>query len=280
MDSMKSLNTSLPASPRQRSAQPPEQLLQTFRVAALSVTNLYKEAAVEQTRARKHGYQDALDDILAFLDKENLGLGDGEGWKVRQWATERLDGSLSAQGDNDSDEDRGESEKRARSGSPVPHNHVRTEPNPSHPVPDSASHVRTMSAPPAPAPSSQHQTTISSDTEAFTFRSSHRYPHDVDMQTSDAATPIIPEPLPQASSPHPASTPAVRVEVLPKASRTPHRNGNHVSRHNTRFTASTRSLGSGAGVKRRMNFNDYFDLGSWGDAKDGFSGGGKRGRFC
>ena len=72
---MRSLNTSLPGtSPsKQHGSEPPEQLLQAFKAAALSVTKLYKTAALDQTRARSEGYQDALDDLLSFLDKEDIG---------------------------------------------------------------------------------------------------------------------------------------------------------------------------------------------------------------
>ena len=79
---MRSLNTSLPRTSPRRNQQPPEELLSAFKAAALSVTNLYKNAASEQARSRAAGYQDALDDLLSFLDKENLGLGDGEGWSA------------------------------------------------------------------------------------------------------------------------------------------------------------------------------------------------------
>lgn len=80
MDSMRSLNSSLPRSSSiRRSNPPPEHLIQSFKTAALSVTNLYKTAAADQIRARELGYQDALDDLLVFLDKENLGLTTGKG---------------------------------------------------------------------------------------------------------------------------------------------------------------------------------------------------------
>ncbi|UKZ52020.1 hypothetical protein TrVGV298_005787 [Trichoderma virens] len=70
----------------------PEQLLDVFKAAALSVTKLYKTSAKAEARARADGYQECLDDLLMFLDKENIGLDDGEGWRIRRWATERLDG--------------------------------------------------------------------------------------------------------------------------------------------------------------------------------------------
>ena len=278
MDSMRSLNKSLPRSPKQRSAQPPEQLIQAFKTAALSVTNLYKTAASDQTRARQAGYQDALDDVLAFLDKENLGLGDGEGWRVRQWATERLDGSVPAHAGSDTDDDRGETEKRARSSSPSVRRkesrEILRERQPSR----STSPVRIA----APVPTLEPVQTLPSTivkSEVFSFRSSIPYPQDMDLQAVDTVSigtsPSDAQVQPAAA----ASTPAVRVEVVPRGSRTPHRNANHTNRHNTRSATSTRSIGSGAGSKRRIQFGDFFDIGSLGDGKDGFGGGGKRSRF-
>ena len=85
---MRSLNTSLPRS----TSRPSELLLQQFKTAALSVTNLYKVSAQAESQAKEAGYQEAIEDLLHFLDRENLGLTDGEGWRVRQWATERSDG--------------------------------------------------------------------------------------------------------------------------------------------------------------------------------------------
>ena len=280
MDSMRSLNTSLPtSSPKARSAQPPEQLLQAFKTAALSVTNLYKTAATDQARARQSGYQDALDDLLAFLDKQNIGLGDGEGWTVRQWATERLDGSPPAHNGSDSDDERGETEKRARSSSPVVHRKSSRETLQNSQAARSVSTTRPESTPLGPPLTAQQQSNVFLRPEAFTFRSSHPYPQDIDMQVSDAgasSTTAQPELPPQSQTN--TTTPSVRVDVVPRGPRTPHRHG-HSTRHNTRSSTATRSLGLGAGSKRRIPFGDFFDLGSLGDGKDGFGGGGKRGRF-
>lgn len=280
MDSMRSLNTSLPApSPKSRSVQPPEQLLQAFRTAALSVTNLYKTAASDQTRARQEGYQDALDDLLAFLDKQNLGLGDGEGWRVRQWATARLDGSPPAHNGSDSDDERGETEKRARSSSPVIQRKSSRELLQNRQATRSVSPVRTESAPPAPPTSGQQQSTVFTRSDAFTFRSSHTYPQEVEMQVTDpTSSSTANQPAVQPQLQIDTATPSVRVDVVPRGSRTPHRH--HSSRHNTRSSTSNRSLGSGAGSKRRIPFGDFFDLGSLGDGKESFGGGGKRGRFA
>lgn len=275
---MKSLNTSLPKAPNQRSAQPPELLLQAFKAAALSVTNLYKLSAADQSQARHFGYQDALDSLLSFLDKENLGLGDGEGWRVRQWATERLDGSPPVHGGSDSDDDRGETTKRARSTSPILQRKPSQDTLQTRQLSRSTSPVRIASAPIVTPVATPQASSYFSRPEKFSFRSVHPYPQDVDMQAdTNTSNTSQPDSLPQAGGPN--NIPAVRVEVVPRASKTPHRSGNHAIRHNTRSSTSTRALGSGAGSKRRIAFNDYFDLGSLGDGKDGSGGGGKRGRY-
>ncbi|KAL8636360.1 MAG: hypothetical protein Q9228_006233 [Teloschistes exilis] len=279
MDSMRSLNTSLPRESRPTSSQPPEALLQSFKTAALSVTNLYKTAASDQARARQNGYQDALDDLLLFLDKEKLGLGDGEGWRVRRWATERLDGSSpGVAACSESDDERGENEKRARSDSPV--TQLKTSKQEAllaqrregsiSPINVTSAPVFTQAIPlpptsvPIPAP------------EIFHFRSPQPLPQDMDMTSSETST----SQSDISSLPTLPTTPSsVRVEVVPRGSKTPHRNSNgHNSRHNTRATTviNRRSLGPGAGSKRRFDFNEYFDLGNMDGS--GWSGG-KRGRY-
>ena len=277
MDSMKSLNRSLPRSPKQQSSQPPEQLLQAFRSAALSVTTLYKTAATDQSQARNLGYRDALENLLTFLDKENLGLGDGEGWKVRQWATERLD--LGAAG-SDSDDDRGEVKKKARSHTPPLQRRSSQEMAESRNPALSASPTQPELAPPIPPTSHPQPNNTSVLPEVFTFKSSYPYPTDVEMQASTSTTSTS-QADPQTQAGFAGTTPTVRLEVVPRGSRTPHRNGNHSSKHSTRSATSTRSIGSGAGSKRKFTFTDYFDLGNFGDGKDGSgaAGGGKRGRF-
>ncbi|KAI9688323.1 MAG: hypothetical protein M1820_010251 [Bogoriella megaspora] len=272
MDSMRTLNTSLPhtLSSQAQAQQPPEQLLQAFKSAALSVTNLYKSAASEQASARAAGFQDALDELLAFLDKENLGLDDGEGWKVRQWATERLDSGVLGQNENETDEEM-EEQKRTRSSSPpisrrCSGDEVRT--NQTNRI---ESPIRTGSAPPSVAavrqisPGRQNRHTPPR-TEAFTFRSSEPYPqgHDVDMDVSNNNN----------ASP----APAVRLEVIPRNMRHSPRH-RHASRTSHRTPASLATLGSGAGQKRKANSTDVFDFGSFFSDKDTPGGGAaKKGR--
>lgn len=277
MDSMRSLNTSLPRTSPRRNQQPPEELLSAFKAAALSVTNLYKNAASEQARSRAAGYQDALDDLLSFLDKENLGLDDGEGWRVRQWATERFDGAHSASRDSD-DEDE-EQEEQPRSSSPE----VVRKPN-SAPVviqdqPQSDSSLLHSEA----LPVQQHQQSQSTrsdaavpQADAFTFRSSLAYPpshHDreVDMDGSSNGP---------TDSPNPSnSNNPLRLEVHPRR-RNNHTRSNNSNNTNRITSINLGSLGSGAGSKRK-NLGDFFDISglSFGNnTRDGSDRGGKRGR--
>lgn len=141
---MRSLNTSLPKT-RKPTPTPQPDVHQSFRTAALTVTNLYKSALADLDKSRTEGYQEALEDLVGFLDKENLGVGDGEGWKIRQWAMERLDGALPGHSNSDSDEEILE-EKRARSSSPVMERNLSPEEVHLEPTEDPAH--RSDSAPP------------------------------------------------------------------------------------------------------------------------------------
>ncbi|OJD21151.1 hypothetical protein ACJ73_07510 [Blastomyces percursus] len=285
MDSMRSLNTSLPvSSPRPNHAQPPEQLLQAFKTAALSVTNLYKTAVSDQASARQLGYQEALEDLRAFLDREKIGLSDGEGSKVRCWVTERIDGTAAATSSMDSDDERGELDsKRDRSTSPTATrkqtpdvNHTSQTPRATSP-PRQETNTHQPSAPPDISATPSRPTT-------FTFATGPQFPvtqqSDIDMQTSEYGPATTPASLQPDSShlPHSSTlnnSPTVRVEVVPRGSRTPHRlnNGN---RHSTR--ASVRDPPSTSGSKRKFHFGDFFDISSLGNGREAF-GGSKRGRF-
>lgn len=275
MDSMKSLNKSLPKASNKVHTQPPEQLIQAFRTAALSVTNLYKISAADQSHSRHLGYQDALDNLLVFLDSENLGLGDGEGWRVRQWATERLDGTQPVHAGSDSDDDRVEARKRTRSPSPTIQRKQSQETLDTRQPSRSASPVRVASAPPTITPQPGGQP---SRPEIFSFRSALHYPQDVEMQPETLSPTIaLTESAPEGLASLP--TPAVRLEVLPRGSRTTYRNGHYPNRHHTRSSNSTRPLGVGAGSKRKTAFGDFFDLGNLPDGKDSPAVGSKRGRY-
>lgn len=291
MDSMRSLNTSLPTSTQTRSSQPPEQLLQAFKTAALSVTNLYKYAVSDQNQARQSGYQDALDDLLSFLDKENLGLGDGEGWQVRQWATERLDKTNVSTAASDSDDDRGEIEKRARSLSPVLPRKQSAEALQTELVSRPTSPTRLGSAPPL----SSNPTTIAqsvshpilpdpdhpSTTIPFTFTANASLPQsqDIDMQAHESlASSTTSAPSPLAHAPPTASTPSVRLEVRNMGSRPSHRHSGPSNKHGSRSIGRDMGVGAG-GTKRKLQFPDFFDISSIGNGKDSVNGGSKRSRF-
>ncbi|KAI5257937.1 hypothetical protein E4T42_00695 [Aureobasidium subglaciale] len=279
---MRSLNTSLPRTSPRRSQQPPEELLSAFKAAALSVTNLYKNAASEQARSRAAGYQDALDDLLSFLDKENLGVGDGEGWRVRRWATERFDGGVS--GGRESDDEEEEQEDQVRSSSPEVARKA-TAPAP-------AQQDQTQSQQQAQAHSEpimlntevpsihQQPQVLRSDVpvpqaDSFTFRSSHAYPpphheREVDMDSSNTSGPVD---SPNSST----SNNPVRLEVHSRR-----RNNHNRSNNNSNRVASLNlsSLGSGAGSKRK-NLGDFFDISGLSfntNGRDGSDRGGKRGR--
>jgi hypothetical protein len=238
----------------------PEQLLDAFKAAALSVTKLYKTSAAAQAKSRSDGYQDCLDDLLAFLDKQHIGLGDGEGWQIRKWATERLDGrELGHQTTDDEDE----IDKADVSSSPeLPR--LNGVPQPST--------VRSDTTPPTPQPPAvvqpvvgEPQTITVPTQENFTFQSSHPYPQESylnlanldlsdSMRTTDSMT--------QGSATSaPPTTRTRRDKRLPRS-----RN------------ATTAHLGRGAGQKRPINFAELFDVGSLNFGKDTTGREGKRSR--
>lgn len=272
MDNLRSLNSSLPApssTRRQRSGHDKQSsqasqanqqaLLQAFKTAALSVTNLYRAAATENSTASySDGYRDALEDLVEFLDQEEIGLMDGEGWRIRQYLADRLAQSPAATGGQqtgtDGSDDEGgevEEEKRARSSSPVMQTKAAPQEQQQQPGADAARSVtppRSGSAPPQQTDPPHVQ---------FTFQSGHPYPvphlQDIDMEGQPAQQQ-------QAMQ----RTPRLRHGML--------RVNNHS--HN-------RSATSLAGGKRKLPFVDFFDITGFGNGKDGTSGGGggKRNRL-
>lgn len=265
MDSMRTLNTSLPRSPRRRlSASPPEQLIQTFKSAALAVTNLYRTAEANEHRSREAGYQDALDDLLAFLDKENIGLCDGEGWRVRQWATERLDDQPPFQGGSESEEERIELVNPARSASPTIHD--KSTPQTSNPPKQEAATSPFIKSLRLDGQQTALQENLSYQApDVFTFRASHPFPQDTDIQPPDVATVDLARADNTVES---RSPPAITVNVHQRNTKLARSN-----RHSARSSAA-RGLGTGAGSKRRAPFGEFFDVANL----DG-SGANKRGRL-
>ena len=261
MDSMRGLNTALPRDRGSPKPTPPEQLLQAFKDAALSVTKLYKTAAADQAKTRAEGFQDCLDELLTFMDAGNLGVGDGEGWKIRQWATARLDGR-EAPVDDHSDEELAE-----RASSPV----VERKPSTSaghdimqRPGPVEVSEPIVEESEPAPT-----VTPAFPPTSNFSFRSDVSYPQDVDMGDDN-----------NHNQPH-LNTSVVNGNgsnaVTFARSNRGHNIRPRINRHNTRSGngRSSRDPAS-VGQKRKINFGEFFDIG---DASNPFGGGGKRSRF-
>lgn len=243
MDSMRSLNTSLPSSKRQRSAHPQTGLHQAFKAAAFSVTQLYKAAAADEDAARSAGYQDALEELLGFLDDNSLGLGDGEGWRVRQWATERLTPDVYAS--DSSEEDVGSVERR-RTESPEKQRKVE------EPPVDSAEPAAGNNRPSASEAKSIPQQPQMQQPGMFHFTANTQMP-DIDMNA------------PSRSPPRTSPPTSIHLNVQPSCS--PHR------RRKTQIaTPVAASLGQGAGTKRRASAN--VDLDSLAKYWHAYGGGG------
>lgn len=227
-------------------------LIDAFKAAALSVTKLYKTSAAAQAKSRADGYQDCLEDILAFLDREGLGTGDGEGSRIRRWVLERVEGRDTSQ-TLESEED--EVEKPEVVSSPELHRTnsapqlLRTEVQmkdtepPTHVVQDSS-----------PVPDEPAEIVVPSQ-ETFTFQSSLPYPNLANLDLSDSHTHNSPSRQTSSSTPRTARGRAVRPGPRP-------------------------TLGRGAGQKRKVNLAEIFDLASLNNGKDVFGNGGKRGRFA
>ncbi|EMD60640.1 hypothetical protein COCSADRAFT_245031 [Bipolaris sorokiniana ND90Pr] len=250
MDSMRSLNTSLPKTRRQPDVH------QSFRTAALNVTNLYKSALADLDRARADGYQEALDDLLAYLDKENIGAAGGEGNRIRQWATERLDGSLPKQSGSESEEEYLD-DKRARSSSPIMERNLSLDdPHTLDPVMETAD--RCDSAPPVQMEATTTEADLSPLHHVFQFSTAQAFPSETtnDNNATDVS--------------------AAARRAFPN----PRRPSNRSTGRNLQRSAAQNlfQLGTGAGQKRRL-MNDFFNVDGFNDRRDGSSGGPKRGRM-
>ena len=248
------------------------------------MTNLYKSAAASQNKARAVGYQDALDDLLAFLDKENLGLMDGEGWRVRQWATERLvdDGAPKPAAGNESDEETVQEERRSTSPA-VKRKQPPVAPSSSDLTDDNSPRRSAVSEPPQTQPALQPPTQAYTFTvpsiDDFAFRSTHTaYPTNHDRDATHASMEVDnTNTTPQT----PSSTDTVRIITRPHRGR----HSNHNRQRGNGPSAVNINLGSGAGGKRKLPYHDFFDISGFNgfDSRDGKDGGGssrggKRGR--
>ncbi|KAH8159124.1 hypothetical protein CIB48_g9133 [Xylaria polymorpha] len=235
----------------------PEQLIDAFKAAALSVTKLYKTSAAAQAKSRSDGYQDCLDDLLAFLDKRHIGFGDGEGWQIRKWATERLDGRDSGPQVSD-DED--EVDKAEPVSSPeLPRLNAVSQ----------SSAARNDSVAPASHPpiiaepiNEEPQMITVPTQETFTFQSPHPYPQEsylnfANLDLSDSLK----------TNDNTMQGPSSQTNRVRREKRCPRPRN-----------ATTGHLGRGAGQKRSINFAELFDVGSLNFGKDMFGRDGKRSR--
>lgn len=260
MDSMRGLNTALPRASPKSSVTPPEQLLQAFKDAALSVTKLYKTAAADQAKTRAEGFQDCLDELLTFMDKEDLGISDGEGWKIRQWATARLDGREAVIDDHSDEEiqqDRGSSPVVERKPSTAGHetHHEPAHIEVSEPIIEEVESSPTITMPAFPP------------TGNFSFRSDVSYPQEVDMNMGDDQHHV------NSTLVSSSGSNAVTFARSNRGHGARPRNARHQRSNNTRQNARD---AAGVGQKRKINFGEFFDIG---DATNLFGGGGKRSRY-
>ncbi|RCI08145.1 hypothetical protein L249_6335 [Ophiocordyceps polyrhachis-furcata BCC 54312] len=221
----------------------PEQLLDVFKAAALSVTKLYKTSALVESRARTEGYQECLQDLLMLLDRENLGLRDGEGWTIRAWATERLDVRDPTLLQATESED--EVERSDRTTSPeLPRTSTEPQPPAQRPAEPPTTSVVSVHEEPAPI--------VVPTQDAFTFQSTYPYPNIATLDLSDSRHDVPPLQAPRNSK--------TRMSGSKPGSRT--------SGH----------LGRGAGNKRRWDINDFF--GGCLSGKDPLGNGSKRSRHA
>jgi hypothetical protein len=264
------------------------ELIDAFRAAAVSVTSLFKASTAAQNKAHAEGYQECLRDLIGFLDAENLGLGDGEGWKVRSWATEKMNGNPDAMVQDRESED--EIEKAETSSSPelarttsatalssirgdqTPREGMASRGERTDSAPPSLSNkdeVSQASAPVLPSPSTvvhtsnPHTSTMVHATlppqaivtvptqDHFTFQSTIQYPE-----------------------PNLAS---LQISESPSSQHAMHGIGSHLTRtsrgkHANR--SNSRSIGKAVtGQKRKLNLTELFNLESLGAGKDIFGSG-------
>lgn len=238
------------------------ELLDAFKAAALSVTKLYKISASSQAKSRAEGYQDCLEDLLSFLDRENIGLQDGEGQKIRKWVTERAEGRDGASPPLES-EDEGD---KAETSTSSPQMQRSTPTTTQRSIARDEVQMRDSSAPPVlttvpcpPMPAAEEVDIVVPSQDTFSFQTSHPYPHDAalrlaNLDLSDSQT-----------------ISASNTRSTPRSGRS--RNGR---------TGPRPSLGRGAGQKRKVDLTEIFGLGSleYGNGKDVFGSGGKRSRLA
>lgn len=223
---------------RRTRQESPEQLIDVFKAAALSVTKLYKSSVAAEAKARQDGYQDCLEDLLAFLDKEGAAIGEKELSKIRRWAVDRRDGRDTTLPSSESED---ETDKPEPTSPADTTNAVRGSPEPNSTSQDNHPPIEVV-------PTANDSPHFVVPSQEFTFQSEHQYPNIATLDLSDTR--------PHGSVNHSQQ----------RASR------NRSNRTGVRST----HLGRGAGTKRRMDFDDFF--GGCLGGKDPFGNNGKRSR--
>ncbi|KAG5982605.1 hypothetical protein E4U55_001672 [Claviceps digitariae] len=254
MDSTRAGGGQHTSAAKPNTARETPELLDVFKAAALSVTKLYKTSALAESRAKTEGYQDCLDDLLTYLDKEDMGLKDGEGWSVRKWATERLDGRDTSHPPNTESED--ENERIERTSSPEMATRTSVEPQT---VAAAAAAAKRAESPPKAGVvsiSEEPMSIVVPSQDNFTFQSSHPYPNIATLDLSDSSR-------------------SRDVQSLSSARGSKSRLSGHNSKSGSRGMGH---LGKGAGTKRRWDFDDFF--GGCLGGKEPFGNGGKRSRHA
>ncbi|KAJ4401035.1 hypothetical protein N0V85_005612 [Neurospora sp. IMI 360204] len=244
-------------------------LLEAFKAAALSVTKLYKTTGPAVAKARSEGYQDCLDDLLAFLDRKRLGLSDGEGWAIRSWATERLDGrDLPTVESDDDDKIEPALSPQAQSSDPIQEEDQMRDSPPAPAVfePPQQEQPRDHEQPQQEHQQQQRQPPSNSEDfqivvptqETFTFQSAHPFPHEEAMKLENLAL---------------SDPPRNRSVSTSTSSRN--------SRNRALRQSATRTLGRGAGQKRKVvDLAEFFRIDNFGPGndKDPFNQNSKRSR--
>lgn len=249
-----SLSSTLPSQSRgSRESQydyPPADLMSAFKQAAMSVTTLYKCANTEIERARKQGYQDALDDLLHLINSDRV-YANSEVVKIREWAlSKRRKAGADGQGGvhrgdsvDETEDERGQS-RAAGSSSPIreaePPIQAQTQqqPMPSDPV----SSPSYESTPTPPSPPQAYRPSPKEVPSSFSFRSHCHVPR---HSPSTPKVPILEDiELPDTMSESPVSTPLSEQSL------------HHITHSN--FSPTSQRSSSG-GWKRRFPF-DFLEL--------------------
>jgi hypothetical protein len=251
MDSMGSLQGSLPLSNRRQNT-----ILSPFKQTACALTNLFKTASAEIDCAYSDGAREALELLLSSMDRENLGLQEGEGWRVRQIVMgiyETLGGGVPMEQPEEQKPQEEEEVVPPATSQPQNSDDRMSTDHPSSPLPPPP--VEEPTPEPQPSPQPTPVTRFSIPSTDFTFQSSF-HARKAFGDFVDAGPPTTPDnahaPSDRWKSP-PSLSNAVTLTAKPSA----------------KIIIST-PLGPGAGFKRRTSPNrDSSDTAHRNLARDG-----------